>query len=210
MSPRRAQAVRDHADPASALRALLLDTTALLLADRPPTALTTREIARTANVSDGVLYNYFADKDELVLQAMVQRFAALLERFRSLLPEPGSAPPEANLLAIARAALELHLDSLPILAGLASDPDLVRRFVHEIHREHVGAADISAAVERYLSAERDLGRIGDVDTRAAADLLVGAVAVRAFTTSLGASRREVTESLPHVVGALLRGLEPGS
>lgn len=207
MSPRRAQAVRGEADPAAALRAHLLDTTAGLLAERPPAALTTRVIARRAGVSDGVLYNYFADKDDLVLQAIVRRFAVLLERYLASLPEPGSAPLESNLLEIARAALELHLESLPIVAGLASDAGLVTRFAHEIHREHVGAAEITAAVARYLAAEQELGRIADADPESAADLLVGAVAVRAFTTSLGASRREVAESLPEVVGTLVRGLE---
>jgi AcrR family transcriptional regulator len=207
MSPRRAQAIRGQSDPETALRAHLLDTTALLLAEQVPAALTTRVIARRAGVSDGVLYNYFADKDDLVLRAMVRRFAALLERYLASLPEPGSATLEANLLEIARAALELHLESLPILAGLASDTRLVARFADEIHREHVGAAEITAAVARYLAAEQELGRIVDVDTESAADLLVGAVALRAFTTSLGASRRDVTASLPEVVGALLRGLE---
>jgi AcrR family transcriptional regulator len=210
MSPRRAQAVAGHEDPAAALREHLLATTARLLADRPPAGLTTREIARAAGVSDGVLYNYFADKDALVLEAMVRRFARLLEDFLSSLPDPGSGLLETNLEEIARAALALHLESLPILGGLVSDADLFRRFMQAIHREEVGGAEITAAVARYLAGEQDLGRMRRVDARAAADLLVGAVAVRAFTTSLGALQRDVLESVPGVVAALVQGLEPRS
>jgi AcrR family transcriptional regulator len=196
------------ADPAAALREHLLDTTGRLLAEHSPARLRTREIARAADVSDGVLYNYFADKDELVVQAMVRRFAALLADFRASLPEPGSRSVRANLEDIARAALALHLESLPILAGLLTDADVLRRFMREIHREHVGAAEITGAVDRYLAAEHALGRIRDVDTRAAADLLVGSVALRAFTTSLGVPRDEVIDGIPHIVETLLRGLEP--
>jgi AcrR family transcriptional regulator len=209
VSPRRARAVSgDVADPAAALREHLLDTTGRLLAERSPNALRTREIARAADVSDGVLYNYFADKDELVVQAMVRRFAALLSDFRASLPEPGSRSVQANLEQIASAALVLHLESLPILGGLLNDPDVLRRFMREIHRDHVGAAEITGSVDRYLVAEQALGRIGDIDTRAAADLLVGSVAVRAFTTSLGVPHDHVMGGIAHVVATLQHGLEP--
>jgi hypothetical protein len=143
-----------------------------------------------------------------VLAAAVRRFAHALDRFRDALPEPGSGALEANLLQIARAALDLHLETLPVAAGLLSDPSLLSRFGLEIHREHVGAAEIAASVDRYLAAERELGRVADVDTRAAADLLIGAVAVRAFTIALGAPREHVAASLPGLAATLARGTEP--
>ena len=42
----------------------LIDAAASLLAERETTAVTAREIARRAGLSDGVLYNYFEDKPE--------------------------------------------------------------------------------------------------------------------------------------------------
>jgi hypothetical protein len=143
-----------------------------------------------------------------VLAAAVRRFAHALDRFRSALPEPGAGTLEANLLRIAQATLDLHLETLPVATGLLSDPSLLARFGLEIHREQVGAADIVASVERYLAAERELGRVADVDTRAAADLLVGAVAVRALTITLGATREHVSASLPGLAATLARGTEP--
>jgi AcrR family transcriptional regulator len=209
VSPRRAHAVREHPDdPATALRSHLIEVTEALLAERPPTALKTREIARAAGVSDGVLYNYFADKDELVLAGMTRRFSSLLDRFRSSIPEPGSGTVAENLTTIARAGLELHLETLPIVAGVLADGELLRRFVHEIHRAPVGAVEIVLSIERYLETERAGGRVGDVDSRAAADLLMGAVAVKAFTTLLGVGRSEAVAGLDAVVATLVAGLGP--
>jgi AcrR family transcriptional regulator len=206
---RRANAVRDHAgDPAAALRAHLLDTADRLLAESSPTALTTRGIARAAGVSDGVLYNHFADKDELVLAATVRRFARRLDAFLAALPEPGSGTLAANLERIAEAALELHRDTLPILVGLLTDPELLGRFLHEIHSEHVGAAEIVGTIDRYLAVERESGRVGAVDTKAAADLLAGAVIVATLTTVLGATPADAADRSHASVAALLRGLEP--
>jgi AcrR family transcriptional regulator len=211
MSPRRAQAVRGRkGDPATVLREHLLETTERLLGEQTPATLTTRRIARAAGVSDGVLYNHFSDKDELVLGAIVRRFSALLERYRSSIAEPGTGSVETNLGRIAEAAFELHLALLPIVAGLLADDLLLRRFLHEIHRNHVGAAETVEALDRHLAAERAAGRLADVDTRAAANLLVGAVAVRAFTTALGAAPAAERDALPALVSTLVRGLEPRS
>jgi AcrR family transcriptional regulator len=203
--------VRDRAeDPSTALRSHLVEVTEALLAARPPRTLTAREIARAAGVSDGVLYNYFADKEELVLAAMVRRFSSALGRFRTSIPEAGSNTVAENLATTARAGLELHLETLPIAAGLFSDQELLTRFVHEIHREPVGAVEIVLSIDRYLAEERSRGRVGDVDTRAAAELLMGAVAVKAFTTLLGVPRAEVLAGLDATVATLAVGLEPRS
>jgi AcrR family transcriptional regulator len=70
------------------LREHLLAAAERLLAESRPQALTTRAIARAAGVSDGVLYNYFADRDELVLEALVRRaFTTLLGARRSEIAE---------------------------------------------------------------------------------------------------------------------------
>jgi AcrR family transcriptional regulator len=202
--PRRAVAVAEGGD----LREHLLAATERLLAERPPQTLTTRAIARAARVSDGVLYNYFADREELVLAALVRRFARLVERFQTNLPEPGLEPLEESLRALAEASLELHVEAAPLLAGLLSEPALLRRFLLEIHREPLGGPQLVGPVSAYLGAESAAGRVADVDVEAAADLLVGAIVMRAFTTLLGAERSEIAARLPALVAALVRGLAP--
>ena len=202
--PRRAAAVAEGGD----LREHLLATAERLLAELPAPRLTTRELARAAGVSDGVLYNYFADREELVLAALVRRFAQLVERFQADLPAPGTHTLEQNLRSFAEASLELHLDAVPLVASLLAEPALLRRFMVEIHREPLGGPQLVGPVSAYLEAERAAGRAGDVDAEAAADLLVGAIVMRAFTTLLGAKRSDLAERLPGLVHVLVRGLEP--
>jgi AcrR family transcriptional regulator len=204
VAPRRAAAVAEGGD----LREHLLSTTERLLEERSATALTTRQIAREAGVSDGVLYNYFSGREELVLAALVRRFVGLLERFHAELPEPGTGTLEQNLRSFALASLELHVEALPLIASLLAEPALLRRFMVEIHREPLGPRQLLGPVSAYLDAERAEGRVAGVDVHAAADLLVGAIVMRAFTTLIGAGRSDVAERLPALVETLVRGLAP--
>ncbi len=202
--PRRAAAVAEGGD----LREHLLAATERLLVESGPQTLTTRAIARAARVSDGVLYNYFADREELVLAALVRRFARLVERFQMGLPQPGVEALEESLRSLAEASLEIHVVAAPLVASVLSEPALLRRFLLEIHREPLGGPQLVGPVSAYLEAERAAGRVAEVDVEAAADLLVGAIVMRAFTTLLGARRSEIAERLPMLVDVLVRGLAP--
>src|SRR5262245_13050623 len=129
MSPRPAKAVRGRIgdDPASALRDLLVETADRLIGERPASAITTREIARAAGVSDGVLYNYFADKNDLIITALLRRHTETLRRYDLALPEPGTATVAENLAACARAAIDLVTGTLPSAGALLSEPALLHR-----------------------------------------------------------------------------------
>ena len=62
--------MRDESDSPGALRRHLIDVTQRLLAAHGSAGLTTREIAREAQVADGLLYNHFAGKGDLVVTAV--------------------------------------------------------------------------------------------------------------------------------------------
>ena len=208
MSPRRAKAVRGRAgdDPATALREHLIEVADKLLNERQIAAITTRDIARTAGVSDGVLYNYFADKHELVLTALVRRFDRLVSGFEADLPEPGSSTVQANLLRYAQALLDLHIQVLPMAAGLLNEPVLLHRLVAEIHRPP-GPQRFQYLMREYLLGERRVGRLPAVDVDAATTLLIGATAVLAISSLTGQRRPdELTGWLPGIVTTLVYGL----
>ena len=210
--PRRAQAVSSAVgDPAEALREHLIDAAEGLLSQRQVAAITTRDIARAAEVSDGVLYNYFADKNELLLRALLRQFAGLVERLRAAIPEPGSGQVGANLEVIARALYDLHADAFPIVGSLLAEPMLLHRFMDAIHSagEPSGGKQIRGTVTAYVAAEQKEGRLGPADPGAAADLLIGATATLVFTGHLGSGPGpNLVERLPAVVDTLVRGLAP--
>jgi AcrR family transcriptional regulator len=213
MSPRRVKALggRDGSDPATALREHLIASAEQLLAERPLSTITTRAIARAAGVSDGVLYNYFADKDDLLLAALVRRFSRLVMRFSANLPAPATATVEENLHAYARAALDLYVDASPIVIGLLSKPALLRRFMDEIHRQPVGVQQSRQPIVDYLTGEQHAGRLAAVDVEAATDLLIGATILLSVTSQTGSSpKTDMVQQLSAIVSTLVRGLDPSS
>lgn len=209
MSPRRARAVRSRVgdDPATALREHLIDTAEKLLGDRQVAGITTRDIARAAGVSDGVLYNYFAGKHDLLVAALVRRYAGSVERFEADLPAPGTGTVEGNLVAYAQAAVDLVAETLPTAAGLMSEPSLLHRFVEAIHQQPYGPQRMYHPIAEYLAGEQRLGRLEEFDIDPAVHLIVGPALVLGFSAIIGGrSREDLTAEIPGIVRTLLTGL----
>nr|WP_242545893.1 TetR/AcrR family transcriptional regulator [Amycolatopsis sp. MtRt-6] len=165
MSPRKAAAQRDG----QSLHDLLVETAQKMIATHGTSGMTVREIARMAGVADGVLYNHFSDKEELVARA-------LLEHVRTTEAELGELPVagEGNLVGNLRRHLEfglaLHKALVPVFSGLAGQPRVLERFAEISERSGHWRDQLVA----YLEAERALGRLrveSEVDATAA--LLVG-------------------------------------
>jgi AcrR family transcriptional regulator len=222
MSPRRAKAISGDGDPAVRLRDHLVDTAAALLAERNVAAITTRDIARAAGVSDGVLYNYFADKDELLVAGIVRRFGTVAGRVGGDLPAPGAGTVEDNLVTFTKALFDLSRDSFPMIAGLATRPELFTRVVGEIHRPGQGILPFLDRIGEYLVEEQKLGRVArDADLMGAMMLLTGSIATltmrqhlmlgaATFTHGDGVGDAEVLETIRRSVAVLLAGIGPAA
>jgi AcrR family transcriptional regulator len=194
-------------DPATALREHLIEVAERLMAERPVSTVTTRDLARAAGVSDGVLYNYFADKNELLVAALVRRYARLLARFDADLPRPGVATVEENLLAYARAALDLVGDSLPIVAGLIGEPAMLQRFIGEVHQQPFGPQRLVHPIADYIAGEARLGPLSGEEVEAATTMLLGTTIMFAFTSLVaGMPREDLVAKLPAIVRVIVRGL----
>ena len=211
MSPRRAKVLGGETSP-GALRRHLIAVTQHLLAAHGAAALTTRQIAREAQVADGVLYNHFAGKDDLVLTAMAERAGELVDAFQAAVPEPGSGTLEGNVATLTRAALDMQAGLLPLVTGLLGRPDLFHGFFATFHAGLGPQATFAATVE-YLQAEQALGRAADdVDAAAVTELMFGACQLRTIMTVAATGTPTVTAEragdLEAVVAALLRALRP--
>ncbi|MFD0467292.1 TetR/AcrR family transcriptional regulator [Nonomuraea thailandensis] len=113
MSPRKAPAL--HGTDLS-LREHLVATAERLIAERGTTGLTVRAIAREAGVADGVLYNHFADKEELLALA-VRAHVRTVGRGMGALPSPGHGSVRENLRAHVLYGIAFHKAVLPASPG---------------------------------------------------------------------------------------------
>lgn len=200
MSPRKAAALRDGD---RSLREHLIATADRMMSERGAAGLTVRAIARAAGVADGVLYNHFDGKEELLALALHARVLRV-ERELGPLPEPGAGTLAANLRAHVEHGLALHRALLPALAGLTAQPDVLARFAAahepgEAWRDHLHA---------YLRAERDLGRLAaDASPAAAASMIVGVCHEAVLSALLGA-REPSPVPVDEVVASVLHGIAP--
>lgn len=206
LSPRRAAAVAGRAgDPGALLRDHLLTTAERLLAVSEVGTITARGLAREAGVSSGVLYNYFGDKNELLLAALGRRFTELVFSFRSSLASSKPRDVTEGTQELAALLYRLSKEALPLFGKLLAEPALLRRFFVAIHSaEHpYGGREIREAVVEFLRAEPFLA----ADSDAATDVILGAVGLQALTDLLaGRGDAEVAERTRRSVETILRGL----
>jgi len=175
-------------------------------------AITTRRIAQHAGVSEGVLYNHFGDKRDLLIAALLRRYARLVEAFEAKLPVAGEATVDANLRSFATALRDLESDALLLGAALLTDPALLARFWAEIHRTPFGIDRLHRPLADYLRAERAGGRIRhDVDVAAVTTLLFGASAMNALTRRLnpGLDREGLDRDLDSAIAVVAGAVTPG-
>jgi len=202
MSPRKASALRDGNE--QNLREYLIATAARLIAQRSTGALTVREIAREAQVADGVLYNYFEDKEDLLANALLAHVASVMGSAPPLLPEPGTGTVAENLRRFIDGGLEVLIQVTPAFAGLFTQPKVLVRFHAMVggnaafgaeppdrppapaEEDGAGAAEdadegqhgrgLPDMLSAYLRAEQRIGRVAaGADIDAAVILIVGAI-----------------------------------
>lgn len=171
MSPRKASVLRGGDQ---SLREHLIAAAERLIARRGTAGLTVRDIAREARVADGVLYNHFADKEDLLAHAL---HAHVCSAERSLGEPPvraGEGRVEDNLRAYVRRGLQLHAEILPAFAGLLAQPKVLTRFT-ALPNPMAGGQGLPVHLAGYLRAERDLGRLAPgTDPDLAARVIIGA------------------------------------
>jgi len=213
MAPRRARVLADEADDRS-LREHLIEVTQRLLAASGFEQLTTRRIARAAGVADGVLYNHFANKDDLILAALTARASELVAAFRDACPTAGRGTVEANLTQLAAAMLELQRAVLPLLVGLIGKRKLLERFLASIHTPEVGGPDtVLDCVHAYLADEQRSGRLSAGGDAHVAGIFLFAIAqlqavvthFRAADTGTAEAARELQPFVHFLAEALTTG-----
>ena len=110
------------------LRDYLIETAARMIDQRGSAGLAVRDIAREAKVADGVLYNYFEDKEDLLVHALLAHVGNVMASAPQLLPPPGEGTVAENLRVFIDGGIANLLRVTPAFAGLISQPKVLTRF----------------------------------------------------------------------------------
>jgi AcrR family transcriptional regulator len=154
MSPRKPAALRDGGG--QDLRGYLIATAARLIGERGSAGLGVRDIAREARVSDGVLYNYFEDKEDLLAHALLVHVGAVMTS-RPRMPPAGTGTVTENL----RLFIDMGLDALarvvPAFAGLLAQPKVLMRFHAMVGGDAAFAGEAATTGETKAGGETGTG-----------------------------------------------------
>jgi AcrR family transcriptional regulator len=209
MSPRRASALREGDQ---SLRDHLIAAAEALIGRRGTAGLTVRDIAREAKVADGVLYNHFTDKEDLLAQALHAHVRSVEGSLGPLPARAGEGTVADGLRAFVEHGLRLHVAILPAFAGLLAQPKVLTRFA-ALPNPVAGGRGLREHLAGHLRAERDLGRLApDADVEAAATMVVGAchqVVLPPLLSGVPAGEIEVPPGFAgDLVATVLRGIGP--
>ncbi len=125
MSPRKPAVLRDG--DGQNLRDHLIATAARLIDERGSAGLGVRDIAREARVADGVLYNYFEDKEDLLAHALLAHVATVMTSMPPM-PPAGTGLVQQNLRQFIDNGVASLTRVVPAFAGLLSQPKVLKRF----------------------------------------------------------------------------------
>jgi AcrR family transcriptional regulator len=125
MSPRKPAVLRDG--DGQNLRDYLITTAARLIDERGSAGLGVRDIAREAQVADGVLYNYFEDKEDLLAYALLAHVATVMEGMPQM-PPAGTGTVAENLRQFIDIGIGALARVVPAFAGLLAQPKVLKRF----------------------------------------------------------------------------------
>ncbi|MFJ7626457.1 TetR/AcrR family transcriptional regulator [Streptomyces sp. NPDC097595] len=190
-------------------RVRLVDAAHELMLTKGLARTTTKEIAKAAGCSEAALYKNFLSKEELFVVVLKERLPRI--DLRELIADPGAGERsvEENLTDIARQASLFYEQSFPIAASLYAEPRLKERHDAAMRELGTGPHLPIRGVDTYLRAEQTAGRVRpDADTYAAASLLLGACAQRAFAYD-ATGNGEPPQPLDDFAAALARTLLNG-
>ena len=149
-------------------RTLILDAAIRVFADQGYHGARVADIAEDAGVAHGLLYHYFASKDDVLRAIFVENWGALIVRFRAV--EDSSEPAPEKLEGIAKI----------LLRTWRNDPALVTVMVREVARSQQlqdrveDVREAFAIVQRVIEDGQSSGLFrADVDARLASWIFYG-------------------------------------
>jgi AcrR family transcriptional regulator len=123
-------------------RKLILDAAVRVFAEHGYHGARVGDIAKDAGVAHGLLYHYFASKDDVLRTIFVENWGELIARFRAV--EATDEPAEAKLEGIAKI----------LLRTWRNDPALVTVMVREVARSQLLQEQVEDVREAFTILQR--------------------------------------------------------
>jgi AcrR family transcriptional regulator len=160
-SPRRERQIAERMEQ-------IQDAAARLFAMKGFHRTTTREIAEAAEVSEGSIYNYFENKNDLLF-SIIGRLAASRALGAPLAEEGGTDTRQLFLMLFKRMQESFdqhnHMQQA-ILAEVLTDCDLRQRFYEEVVEPAI------TSLEEQIQSRISTGTLRPIDARMSAHLLI--------------------------------------
>lgn len=191
----------------AARRSQILDAATKVFAEKGFHRASTKEIARTAGIAEGTIYNYFDSKSDLVIGIMTR--LAELESLDGELMEALQGDVHEFFVAVFRHRMGRIQQGQKILQAILpevlTNPELREQF----YQQYV--LRIAMMIEQYVQAQIELGHMRPVDVpltvRAIQSMFVGLLVLRILDDELLRSR---WDDVPEVLATLVfDGLRPG-
>lgn len=187
-------------------RVQILDAACAVFSEKGYAGASMRDIAREVGVTEGLIYHYFAGKQELIHACWRER--SFRAQLHAMLEERRDEPVEVVLTAIlGRLMMLLHENGAEVrlhMAEMQRDPELAGFFVRKVEE------DRSWLVE-FLRERQETGEIrADVDVRTVATVLMGTAHAMFMVWGIGdraAWDELVRHEAPTVVEIIMNGVD---
>jgi AcrR family transcriptional regulator len=191
----------------------LIAATERLLSSQGLGCVSTRDIARAANVAEGALYHHFGDKAELILSVVAQQVGDFPEVLQSLPLQIGENTVQKNLERVLESAFECHHRIAPLVCSLFADQELLAKVRGMMAERSMGPGRSVLVLSAYLRAEQQLGRVA---TSAVPETFAELMIAVSFNTALqdhffqggSEAKGKARQRLHDAVRALMTGLLP--
>lgn len=162
----------------------------------------TRTLAKTAGISEAVIFQRFNTKEDLFFAAMALPEAQLEAIFNV---QPGEKEVVTNLIAMSLQIITYFREIMPVFLSLISHPSFnIQTF---LERHTMPGMQLSNKLTEYLNAEAQLGRINKDNIAAAAGILLSHLHNLALSETIGSHHPIDTErAISDAIAALWTGL----
>lgn len=183
-----------------ARRNQILDAAATVFAEKGFHRATTKEIAGTAGVSEGTIYNYFASKSDLVIGIMTR--LAELEQLDEELTQALQGEPRDFFVATFRHRIGRIRQGQEMLQAILPEVLANPEFRERFYQQYV--LRVATMIERYAQAQIEFGRMRPIDVplavRALQGMFVGLLVLRILGDRVLQSR---WDDVPEVLATLI-------